>query len=688
MLTVAIYIKDDVSLQYNRIDLFDDEKISVVSSIQNINDISKTTTDYSKTFTIPASVQNNKIFRHWYDNSNDTPFSTLVKSDAYIEIDTVFFRSGKIQLESANLIDGQPQNYSITFIGILGNLKDTFAGKYLSDLTSTEFDFVYNENAVLSRVVDAHAPALNVMFPLISSSRLWNYGNTSDSANNISLIGSAIRFTELFPALRLTSVLSMIQSEFGINFNGTAIDPSTFLSDKKFTNAYLYMKNADTFVTTKQKYKVDFTSNQSRTNYGNIYIDLATDRTVIGLPVPNIGSYSFNNRNFVFVITPNVSGVEYSFTVTKNGILWYQSYTYISVANDPENSNTVYGYGNYASSDYYELYVDTSAPMSFSAYMRVQYQYLQTGGTLGTTDYHYSYASNQSTPTYSLPIAKYFPNIKIEDFFSGLLKMFNLTCYSKDGINYTLETLENYYLAGTDVDITQYILQDKKDLNRVKTYKRINFEYEKSESFINVAFKSTFDVEYGTLQYVNDPVSDGEEYTIKLPFEDLNFSSLVANDDFQVGYCLKTDYQKYITKPIILYVYTENAVQTVPQWYSNSSVSGGSGYPRTTYRAFGQETLIDGVTYGLNFPTQQSTLTNEVIENGLYKIYYENYIGNIFNPKARLIKVSAILPTSVLTSLKLNDNVIIYDIKYLINTFTTDLTTREVQFELLTDTRL
>ena len=134
MKVVGIYIQDLETLEYNRVDLFDDEKISVTSSIQNINDIAKTYTDFSQTFTVPATKQNNKIFKHWYDNSNDYPFSTLTKANAYIEIDTIPFRKGKIQLESANVIDGKPQEYSITFIGILGNLKDTFSGKYLKDL--------------------------------------------------------------------------------------------------------------------------------------------------------------------------------------------------------------------------------------------------------------------------------------------------------------------------------------------------------------------------------------------------------------------------------------------------------------------------------------------------------------------------------------------------------------------------
>ena len=61
MIKVAIYIQNADTLVYDRVDLFDDEKISVTSSIQNVNDISKTFTDYSQTFSLPASKVNNKI---------------------------------------------------------------------------------------------------------------------------------------------------------------------------------------------------------------------------------------------------------------------------------------------------------------------------------------------------------------------------------------------------------------------------------------------------------------------------------------------------------------------------------------------------------------------------------------------------------------------------------------------------
>lgn len=49
------------------VDLFDDESIQLTSTIQDVKDISKVFTDYSQTFTVPASKTNNKIFSHWYD---------------------------------------------------------------------------------------------------------------------------------------------------------------------------------------------------------------------------------------------------------------------------------------------------------------------------------------------------------------------------------------------------------------------------------------------------------------------------------------------------------------------------------------------------------------------------------------------------------------------------------------------
>jgi hypothetical protein len=658
MKVVGIYIQDSETLEYNRVDLFDDEKISVTSSIQNINDIAKTYTDFSQTFTVPATKQNNKIFKHWYDNSNDFPFSTLVKSNAYIEIDTIPFRKGKIQLESANVIDGQAQDYSITFIGILGNLKDTFAGKYLKDLTSTAYDFEYTADNVAHDIFGA-AVSTDVMFPLITSGRRWNYG--LGNVDDISLDTSPIRYNELFPAIRLRAVLNMIETQFGINFDGTTEEPSTFLSDARFTNAYLYLNNAEEFKTDLFQ-QIDFTTKGNLEDLPGVTVNLDENYFIRA-----------NGGNTIITITPQTGFTTVPYTVKRylDGEVW-TTYT------DSDGGTSTFFVRTDADNKKHSFYIETTQSFEFEFQIQMA-QYGQVSYTKSAT------MSPPQILSSNLSIITHFPEIKIEDFFSGLLKMFNLTCYSSDGINYTVEQLESYYNAGSDIDITKYVLQDKKALNRVKTYKRINFEYEKSESFINVDFNSRTGIEYGSLYYQNNPITEGEEYSVKLPFENLNFSKL--SGFLQVGYCLKTDLQKYIPKPVILYDYSRDGLTNCPTvYFSNALIGNGSGYNQ--YKAFGQETLAYNTTYGLNFPPQQSTLTLEIIENGLYQQYYQQYFANIYNYKARLIKLSAILPTSVLTTLKLNDSIIIRDSKYLINTYTTDLTTGLVQFELLTDERV
>jgi len=129
---------------------------------------------------------------------------------------------------------------AITFIGALGSLKDKFAGLFLKDLDTTYYDFDYTATVVKDKVTTTTTSG-NIMFPLISSLNYWTYGS---GVSNINDATTPIRFNELFPALRLQSVLGMIQrdSKWNINFYGS------FFTDEKFVNAYLYLKNADTFI--------------------------------------------------------------------------------------------------------------------------------------------------------------------------------------------------------------------------------------------------------------------------------------------------------------------------------------------------------------------------------------------------------------------------------------------------------
>ena len=63
---ISIWVEPVIdSGDYLQLELFNDEQVIINSSIQNIFDISKVFTDYSQSFTIPASTINNVIFKHF-----------------------------------------------------------------------------------------------------------------------------------------------------------------------------------------------------------------------------------------------------------------------------------------------------------------------------------------------------------------------------------------------------------------------------------------------------------------------------------------------------------------------------------------------------------------------------------------------------------------------------------------------
>jgi len=135
MRTVQVYIEGQ------RLDLFNDETISVTSKQQDVQDISKVFTDFSQSFSVPSTPNNDAIFSHFYNSDVgdlqdvSTIFDANQRRDAFIEIDLTTFRRGKIQLEKAEIKDNQAYSYQVTFYGDITSLKDKFNDDKLANLT-------------------------------------------------------------------------------------------------------------------------------------------------------------------------------------------------------------------------------------------------------------------------------------------------------------------------------------------------------------------------------------------------------------------------------------------------------------------------------------------------------------------------------------------------------------------------
>jgi hypothetical protein len=236
------------------------------------------------------------------------------------------------------------------------------------------------------------------------------------------------------------------------------------------------------------------------------------------------------------------------------------------------------------------------------------------------------------------------------------------------------------------------------DIERPKLFKAVNFQYEKSSNILNNAFKGLYNTEYGDLIYANSNSNENSNYDIKLPFENVLFEKTVG-ENFLTASIIDKDYKPYTPKPMLFY---RNDIQSLSTPIIMTTETGTTTF--NSYVRFSNEynSLPTDLTYShlmsMNFSNEQSPWYNVLAPQGLYYRHYKNYIDNLYNIKTRIVKVKALLPASLLAStvtggkgnklgIALNDRLIIRNKRYIINNFTTDLTTGETNLELITDYR-
>jgi hypothetical protein len=599
--------------------------------------------------------------------------------NAYIEVDTILFRRGKIQLEKTNLKNGKPDSYSVTFYGAGVSLKDYFNEDKLSQLDYTTLDHDYTNQEVFDRVtIDSSVTDYNVRYPLISSNRVWQYGASvplptenvpnwynypSNNSNNLEHNDGKIVYTELFPAVRVASIFDLIESQYGVTFNGL------FLLSDLFKKAFLFFKNKDIINVIGSPVSLNFTS-----------------------PTGALAA-AFNTTNGTFTIIPtsspqNVQFHRLFFEVTSMSVaVTYYINVYINGVFTTSFSNTSTGVEFVIEAYQYDFTSIITFQISSSATATInlsfEYERYEVFDGMSIVVGEYGFANATVTSVATINLQSVAPDIKIIDFISGICKEFNMTVYSNAKNVFTFEPIPQWYSKGAIVDITQYADVTSIEIERMKLYKSIEFKYANSECMLNKYFLES-PLNADAHGYGNTKIGynfDGGEYKVESPFENLLHNNFGNN--LQVGYCLNKELAPYIPKPCLLYM---NELTTL----SGGDTIHWDGQTATAvYVPFGQDSNIlfetGTIPLTLNFGEEISSFYLENNPNTLYALYYASYLNNLYNPKNRLLKVKTILPVSLLTQLQLNDRLIIRDKRYMINEMQSDLTTGDVNFTLIND---
>jgi hypothetical protein len=696
-----------------QVDMFKDESITISDSVATVKDISKIYTAYSRQFTLPASKTNNRIFKHYYNfNVVGNSFDARFKVDAYLNVNGIRYKDGKLRLSGVKLKDNFPESYQVTFFGKAVALKDLFGEDTLSILTGgTEGLNTYNhsyDNLTVRRSFNNSAQlfagtprAGDIKYSFISHSRVFRYDGSQvvSDFNGETGLAEFLSLTDLKPSLRLKSIVNAIQEKYNITFS------QDFFNTAYFKNLYMWLHKQAGVMTqaanenSLRTYFNDFSvwTLTSGTEYRETdptspyYGLLKTFSEPNGIPFPTGNDeVAYELKSY----TVNTTPVDYTVAI-RDGV------TYNSSGNGNTTFNMPLAVGFMRSSGGgfrgYTLDFRITSDALHSPTQSITLQKKQKSGTSWIDDGSPSvYSVSATSVTTYLDVPSQIPNMKVYDFVINLFKMHQLTASIEKDLNGT-ETvdvlpLQDYYSTGVTHDITKNIDVSSVQVDRLVPYKEINFSYKGRGSAAITAFDQAFpNNKFGDLNW-NDGTNDmdGQAYSVQLGFEHMYFERIISSGGIvtpvQYGVMVNQDIEPIVGLPLIhCIVLREMPVNPEPQWNS-FPWNNGDGTQATLAR-FNAPTNIDingnSIHWGAELNEYDLPVVSE--EDSLYNRYYFDSVTSVFAQNARKLTYKAYLPLGLLLSYKLRDRFRIGQNTFKIESINTNLQNQESTLVLYND---
>jgi hypothetical protein len=665
--------KVDIYVNDVRLDIFQDEEISINLSVQNVQDISKVFTDFTQGFTVPASATNNGVFSYYYRNDIVGGFDGRLRASARIEINSLPFRTGVVELESVQLKGTEPYAYTLTFYGDVVTLTDLFGEDYLYDVDFSEFNHEYTDTQVFNRVTTNNGTGL--FYPLMSPVKNWFYNSTNGNHddNNIHFHNvneeHGIHYYELKPALKVTNILTAIGAKYGITFTGS------FLSATPFVDLSLWLHRFEGYLFSGGNDIAYQLINMNRNTGSGSQFDLGTDTWTV-----------VDSKQYDLQITMLNVSAAYELAVFRNGGL---DFSVLVPAHAASSVTTNMGSLSFTSGDTVQLFIRPQVNTSMN-YQCTDYSGIDTDTAAS------EFSVDQTLgATYSLQVvvSDLMPEIKVRDFLAGILKMYNMVIVPTAGTTFLLQPLEDWYAAGTDkqyqeyLDITQYVV------NRPPLYREIEFKYQETQQILGFQYLQTNNVGFGDLNATF--TFDGEQLLIEVPFECPLFERLT---DIHTGSPTNVLVYKSITSetnedgtlnpylgaPILFYGYfnnynlTANPVAFVNSDNTTSRSVTVAWYANTSNR-YQSAATSNAITFGADIDPFHLQSVNQ----SLYNNEWSNYITDLYSSQRRVYNVEAVLPIGKIIALNLQNAIIWNGTKYIINNVSLNMTTGKATFELL-----
>jgi len=692
MKQIQLYIKG------NRVELFKDESIVLTQTVQNVKDVGKVFTPFSRSFTVPASKTNNKIFRHFYNFNIIGSVDPRLRMDARIDLNHSRFEKGKIKLNGVNMKNNKPDSYKITFFGSTVTLRDKFRNDKLDQLRFLKnFAFEYNSTNVIQTLqngkdieVDGVIYEDAFVVPLITHEDRLFYDSANPAANNLYFDSSThggVNWEQLKPAIRMDIIIKAIEIQYDIQF-----------SDDFFTNTnpayydlrmWMHRKKGQIKEATSGNdiYINNFAWSSQTWGFSSGFFVHENGYTMRNIVLnPSWTEYDYENANTIpqqvtkyrvsHLFVPDDTTLEYTAVIKRNGVEVHRTEgitgNHIATLEHTANGDVVVEAHAAQSMTFQSMVINVEA---ISHYNAITYN-------------RFVSLSMAVSPDFTFDTTREIPEIKVVDFLSGLFKLFNLVAYLDYDGTIIVKTLDSWYAESDKTfDITKYVDSTQSTIDVALPYREILFDYAGKESFFTKNHNALFNYQHGVERYrgEDDELLSGSDYPIKVPFEHHKFERLYdqqsgSSTDVQWGWSVDDNQQSILGKPLLFYpIHQRTATPIAVQTTSTNHQSILDYWIPSNSRSLDPNVS----TQNLNFRAEVNEYAATVFSDTLFSKYYKKYISETFDPSRRLTKFKARLPISFLLNFELNDLVIVFTRVYRINSIQTNLSTGISNLELI-----
>ena len=679
--------------EWKSIDLYDELPISVVIQQTDITDFSKVKSPFSKTFEVPATANNSKVFNNYFD-VNGTDFNPLVKLETVVQYRGTIIFDGFLRM---NGVINNPSftNYELYILGQVSDFISEIQGSTLKDLEWADLTHELNYTAITTswEAKDNDTDGLfggKILYPLVhygyeyqdtasGASPSFSYSFTGDSGFYLS--GRSVPSTVFKPSIRLKEIVDRIFDYAGYKLNSEFLNTDYFksiymdtfqngklgvetASGTNNTNLFkVYSNPNNQFAATGGLDIFPINWNNFRTDgydYLNNFTEGPPNQTLIDsedcyFQVPYGGQYSFNVRFNIFNQLPFLScrvlfiaNKGNDPTTLENAPTFASFGPFNLSSSGPTDPVDWYFTGNCGSGEYIQVFMLLDPSTSAGALPTI-IPFDNFGVTTEAPMFEL-YEGPQYASETLVDIKTGLPDLSLIDFIRTLVQMFNLVIITND--DERTITLEPYNWYFNDSDRGKKDWTQTLDLDSTYRVDPLSFDLPKDQiwtyadpelEFLGKRFRDANGYVFGRTRFTTpDNVILKGENIYQVPFRNFPTEDVPGAPNFIIPkvYQLQTNQEVPFSNKNHLFFWTGNRYaykdvdKTQPgYWYLSS---GATPVQQTTYPCVNHLSNLDldipSLISDLNFDSQPDLFTTNnktIVYNTPYTLY--NTFWKTFN---------------------------------------------------------